>query len=73
LRSVARLTGTTLPGRTDAARAGAQAAGLAETIVTDILSLEQQSNLAAIDAARLFPSYLEAVEQLARTVDGWRA
>ena len=73
LRSVARLSGTTLPGRADAARAGAVAAGLAETVVTDMLSLEQPSNLPAIDAARLFPSYLEAVEQLARTVDGWRA
>jgi hypothetical protein len=73
LRSVARLSGTTPPGRADAARAGAHAAGLAEAIVTDMLSLERQSNLPSIDAARLFPSYLEAVEQLARTVDGWRA
>ena len=73
LRSVARLSGTTPPGRADAARAGAHAAGLAEGIVADMLSLEQRSSLPAIDAARLFPSYLEAVEQLARTVDGWRA
>jgi hypothetical protein len=73
LRSVARLCGTTPSNRADAARAGAHVAGLSDVIVTDMLSLEHQPHLPAIDAARLFPSYLEAVEQLARTVDGWRA
>ena len=73
LRSVARLSGAAPDGRADAARAGAHAAGLPEGVVANILSLEHRSSIVATDAARLFPSYLEAVEQLARTVDGWRA
>jgi hypothetical protein len=73
LRSVARLHGAAPTGRAEAARAGALAAGLPDDVVAGILSLEHRSSLPATDAARLFPSYLEAVEQLARTVDGWRA
>jgi hypothetical protein len=73
LRSVARLNGAAPQGRAEAARAGAHAAGLPESIVSDILSLEHRSGMPTTDAARLFASYLEAVEQLARTVDGWRA
>jgi hypothetical protein len=72
LRSVARLSGAAPQGRAEAARAGAHAAGLPEGVVAGILSLEHQATIPAIDAARLFPSYLEAVELLARVVDSWR-
>jgi hypothetical protein len=37
-----------------------------------ILALEQKPGMAGVDAARLFPEYLAAVEQLARAVDAWR-
>jgi hypothetical protein len=73
LRSVARLTGAMPNGRASSARAGATAAGLPEGVVADVLALEDRSQLRAIDAARLFPAYLAAVEQLARAVDSWRA
>ncbi len=73
LRSVARLTGTTSNDRAESARAGATAARLPEDVVADVLALEHRSQLRAIDAARLFPAYLDAVEQLARAVDSWRA
>jgi hypothetical protein len=72
LRSVARLTATVPDGHGESARAGAVAAGLPEGVVADVLALEHRSQLPAIDAARLFPAYLNAVEQLARTVDRWR-
>lgn len=72
LRSVARLNGTPPVGRAEAARAGATAAGLSEGIVADVLALEHRSQLPATDAARIFPKYLDAVEQLARAVDSWR-
>ena len=72
LRSVASLQDETPPNLADAARAGAHAAGLSAVVVADMLSLERRSGMPATDAARLFSSYLEAVEQLAHAVDGWR-
>jgi hypothetical protein len=71
LRNIARLNGSTASDRATATRDGARAAQLAEGVVTDILALEQPSALKATDAARLFPEYLAAVEQLARYVDTW--
>jgi hypothetical protein len=75
LRSVARLNGGASSGRADATREGAHAAGLADAIVADVLALDRRetSPIPTTDAARLFPQYLAAVEQLARAVDGWRA
>ena len=73
LRNVARLNGNGPPARADATREGARAAGLSDAIVADVLALDRPSTLATTDAARLFPQYLAAVEQLARAVDAWRA
>ena len=72
LRNVARLNGGGSPGRGDATREGARAAGLADAVVADVLALDRPSTIQTTDAARLFPQYLAAVEQLARAVDSWR-
>jgi hypothetical protein len=72
LRNVARLNGGGSPARGDATREGARAAGLTDTIVADVLALDRPSTIQTTDAARLFPQYLAAVEQLARAVDRWR-
>lgn len=72
LRNVARLNGSPSPNRAGATREGARAAGLPEGIVTDMIALERRSSMQTPDAARLFPQYLAAVEQLARVVDRWR-
>jgi len=71
LRNVARLNGSTATDRAAATRDGARTAGLSDSIVRDILALEQPSALKTTDAARLFPAYLAAVEQLAGYVDQW--
>jgi hypothetical protein len=73
LRNVARLNGGAAPARADATREGARWAGLPEAIVADVLALDRPSTIPTTDAARLFPQYLAAVEQLARAVDSWRA
>jgi hypothetical protein len=73
LRNVARLTGVNVLERMEATRGGARAAGLPDGIVSDLLALEHPSSVPIGDPARLFPEYLAAVEQLARTVDTWRA
>jgi len=73
LRNVARLVGVTSRERMEATREGARAAGLPEGVVADILALEHPTAMPSADPARLFPTYLTAVEQLARMVDTWRA
>lgn len=70
LRNVGRLE---TPDHAAATRAGARAAELPDAVVADVLALEQRHALPTTDAARLFPAYLGAVEQLARAVDAWRA
>jgi hypothetical protein len=72
LRNVARLNGSPSSNRADATREGARAAALPDGVVTDMLALERRSSIPTTDAARLFPQYLAAVEQLARVVDAWR-
>jgi hypothetical protein len=73
LRNLARLNGSSDADRAAATREGARAAELPDGVVTSILALERPSGVKAVDAARLFPEYLAAVEQLARYVDSWRA
>lgn len=73
LRHVAHLCGASASGRADSTRAGARAAGLADGIVGQMLALEQRSAIPTTDAARLFPDYLAAMEQLTRFVDTWRS
>jgi hypothetical protein len=72
LRNIARLNGSAEADRATATREGARATELPDRVVTSILALERPSGVKAIDAARLFPEYLAAVEQLARYVDTWR-
>jgi hypothetical protein len=73
LRNVARLNGVLTSDRGEATRLGAQAVRIPEQLVSDLLSLEHSSGMAAVDSARLFPQYLAAVEHLAHAVDTWRA
>lgn len=72
LRNVARLNGVLTSDRGDATRLGAHSVHIPEQLVSDLLSLEQSSSMPAVDAARLFPEYLAAVDQLAHAVDTWR-
>lgn len=71
LRNVARLSGAQRHDRHTATLEGARAAGLPERIVGDVLALEQNEQVPTADAARLFPEYLAAVEQLAARIDRW--
>ena len=72
LRHVAWLSGTATRERLEATREGARAAGIADAVVADVISLEHQPGMRTSDPARLFPEYVAAVEQLARAVDSWR-
>ncbi len=46
--------------------------GLDPRVVGDILALIASGPGAGVDAVRLFPAYVAAVEQLARFIDGWK-
>jgi hypothetical protein len=72
LRNVASLNGGPYGTREEATLRGAQMAGLSGGIVDELLTLERKPTIPTTDAARLFPQYLAAVEQVARAVDTWR-
>jgi hypothetical protein len=72
LRHVAWLNGAAHTDRVQAARDGAQAAGLPDHLVGSMIALERGAAMPTMDPARLIPEYLAAVEQLARAVDTWR-
>lgn len=71
LRHAAWLNGSAAKERLEATREGAREAGISDDIVASLIALEQQPSTRTSDPARLFPEYVAAVEQLARTVDTW--
>jgi len=73
LRNVARLNGVMTRDRAHPTPRGARAAHLPEHVVADALALEHKPGNSGVEAARMYPEYLAAVEQLARSVDAWHA
>jgi hypothetical protein len=73
LRNVARLSDVHTRDRQEATRHGARIAGIGDGVVTAVLALERRSGTPMADPAGIFPEYLAAVEQLARTVDTWKS
>jgi hypothetical protein len=71
LRNVARLDGVSSTERMETTRRGAETAGVPADVVDAVLALEHRPTAGAVDAARLFPRYLAAVEQMAHIVDRW--
>ena len=41
-------------------------------MVGNLIAIMASGTGAGVDAVRLFPAYLAAVEQLARFIDGWK-
>lgn len=72
LQLVARLHGEAGDLRNLAAWA-AERLGLDPGVVSDVLLLANAPDRSGVDAARLFPQYLAATEQLARHIDAWPA
>lgn len=73
LHRLASLDG--VPGTTaaDLGRYAASRPGLDPRVVGDVVALTAGGATTGVDAARIFPAYVEAVEQLARFVNGWTA
>jgi hypothetical protein len=67
---LARLDGHRFSGR-DLATWAAERLGLDPRTVSDVLHVANAPEGSGVDAVRLFPGYLAAVEHLARRVDEW--
>jgi len=71
LRNIAHLQGAHARTRDELARHAEQAVGIPASVVHRVIALLHPADLSPSDAARLFPSYVEAVERLATYVDEW--
>jgi hypothetical protein len=72
LRRLARLDGAPADTNADLSAYAARRPGLDARVVGDVLAMARQDS-AGVDAIRIYPGYLLAVEQLWRFIDGWRA
>jgi len=72
LRRLARLDHHPAEHAIDIGAFAAGRPGLPAHVVGDVLALAADAKGAAVDAARLYPDYLAAVERLARFVDHWK-
>ena len=70
---LARLDGVAAGTPVELGGFAAARCGLDPRVVGDVLALAADPDTGAVDAARLFPEYLAAVERLSQFVDGWKA
>jgi hypothetical protein len=73
LRRLAHLDGVNATTNADLSAYAARRPRLDARVVGDVLALATQQNASGVDAMRLYPGYLAAVEQLWLFIDGWRA
>ena len=71
LRRLARLDGAPADTNADLSAYAARRPGLDARVVGDVLALGGNHS-AGVDAIRIYPGYLAAVEQLRRFIDSWR-
>lgn len=71
LRRLARLDGAPFDSTNDLSEYARRRPGLEARTVGDVLTLAEGHN--GVDAARIYPAYLQAVEQLRVFIDTWRA
>jgi hypothetical protein len=72
LRRLAHLDGVTATTNSELSAYAVRRPGLDARVVGDVLALAGH-HASGVDAMKLYPGYLAAVEQLWRFVDGWRA
>lgn len=72
LRHLARLDDTPSPTSRELAAYAAARIGLDGPLVGDLLALAEHDDAGAgVDAVKIFPAYLAAMERLSRFIDGW--
>lgn len=73
LRRLARLDGFEARSNGDLAKYAAGRPGLDPRVVGDVLSLAGDGGSGSVDAMRIYPPYVAAVERLWSFIDSWRA
>lgn len=71
ITSIARLEGRDAGDTAAAGRHAERTLGLTGGAIADVVQLAGVQEIPSADALRLFPPYLDAVEKLAKYVDGW--
>jgi hypothetical protein len=71
VRHLARLDGAAASALPELARYATETIGLDARTVGDLLAFAESDGMPAVDATRLFPSYLFCMERLAEFVDRW--
>lgn len=72
LRRLASLDGLPSDSAAELGAYGAARPGLDPRVVGNLMAIMASGPAAGVDAVRLFPGYLAAVEQLARFIDAWK-
>jgi hypothetical protein len=72
LRRLARLDGAPADTNTELSAYAARRPGLDARVVGDVLAMARP-DASGVDAIRIYPGYLAAVEQLRRFIDSWRS
>jgi len=72
LASVARLQGLDAADHAAAGRHAERQLQVPPASLTDVVKLAHVKEISAAEATRILPAYLDAVERLAKFVDGWR-
>ena len=73
LRRLARLDGAPAATNSDLSAYASRRPGLEPRVVGDVLALAGQPSGSGVDATRLYPGYLAAVQRLWEFIDGWQA
>lgn len=73
LRRLARLDGAPAATNADLSAYASRRPGLDPRVVGDVLALAGQEGGSGVDATRLYPGYLAAVQRLFAFIDGWHA
>ena len=72
LRHLARLGGAAEDTPRGIAQFAHDHMGLDREVLDDLMAIAHGDGLSAVDAVRIFPSYLKNIERLAEMVDRWR-
>jgi hypothetical protein len=73
LRRLAQLDGFPAATNAELSAYAAKRPGLDARVVGDVLALAKDQDRAGVDAMRIYPAYLAAVERLWHFIDRWRA
>jgi hypothetical protein len=73
IRHLARLDNAPMETNAELVRYASHRIGLDARVAGDLIALAEPQTIETVDAGRLFPAYLAAVDRLAEFIDSWQA